>query len=141
MNYIPIPTGQFMSYILLTHSSQLQELFPRPCMCNLCFYMLSPSSSHLHSGYYSVICGVGWRVLMRFGSLLSCVRAFIMWCWACTLISVKFNCLIYKINKLKKITLKSLACAQIPSFQAVLASRKPAYSILLSVLFYCSYCV
>lgn len=82
--------------------------------CNLCFYCfpfppLPPPPPH--SVYHSVIYGVRRKELMRFRNLPSSVSTFIMWCWACILVSLKFYCLIYKINMLKRISWKALAGA------------------------------
>lgn len=72
-------------------------------ICVLCAsLLLLSSSSHLHSCYYSVIYGVAWRVLMRFRNVSSYFRTFSIWCWACALISVKFNCHTYKTNKKRR---------------------------------------
>lgn len=113
MNYFPPLLRQFMSCLPLMYSFQHQEFFYRPWLGNLCFYVLlfssptTPPHPPPHSGYYSVICGVRWRELMRFRNLLSSVGTFIMWCWACTLVSLKFYRLVYKINTLKRIPWKA----------------------------------
>lgn len=102
-------------------------------MYNLGFYVISSSFFHLYSGYYSVIYGVGWRTVVRFGNLFSCVSRFSMWCRACTLISVKFNYLINKINMLKKITLKSWPVPKFHNSMCFWDFQKKVHCVLLFV--------
>lgn len=78
--------------ILLIHSSQLQEFFPRLCMYNLCFYMISSSSLYLYSGYYSTY---WWDLETYFLVLahLSCDGKHVLWYLSNSIISsIKYIC-------------------------------------------------
>lgn len=118
--------------ILLIHSSQLQEFFPRLCMYNLCFYMISSSSLYLYSGYYSTY---WWDLETYFLVLahLSCDGKHVLWYLSNSIISsIKYIC--WRSPWIEVSGLCS--SSRIPSISGLLKRK----SIVSCCLFVCLFC-